>query len=104
MARQKEDYPRNMYDYTSPPHSLSVLGAIVWSIITIMILVVVVVVLGPIADWFSNWLMTQNGNPYVPIALSMFSWWYIFIALAGVIAFVLIWKAAIFDVQYGRYG
>ena len=100
--RRVEYAPAVSYDFTQAPQSLTVLGAVIWSIITIFMLITALVTLGPTADWFTVWLMGQTGNPYASIAMTMFSWWYIFILASGAVTFIVIWRAAIFNVEYGR--
>jgi hypothetical protein len=83
----------------------SVLAAIIWTILLSVMLLVITLFLGPIADFFVNWLINDPlnaGNPYVTSAVAVFQWWYIFIFATWVIGVIMIWRAVFYSVSYER--
>jgi hypothetical protein len=107
MARRSNNYPSYYAPLAGYPQSPSVLAAILYTIGLFVVLFVLVVALGPFIDFFSNWMMTSTlnvGNPYLPIAMDLFTWCYIFIGLVGAVGFIIIWRAVIQSIIYGRVG
>jgi hypothetical protein len=83
----------------------SVLSSILFTIVLTVILLVVLLGLGPIVDWFSNWMLNDPlnaGNPYASGVLTLFSWVYLFIILSAGMGYFIIWKTVIYSLIYGR--
>lgn len=80
----------------------SVIASIIYTILLTVILGVIAMFLGPVADYFSSWLMSMPGNPYATPVLLLFSWWYILIMASWVVGVILIWRAVFFNLTFER--
>ena len=97
MAQNYSDY-----GYGNNP---SVLASIIYTLILTVILLVIALFVGPVADFFSNWLVTDPlnaGNPYLSPVLPLFQWWYIFIFASWVVGVIGIWRSVFFSISYER--
>jgi len=91
-----------MYGY---PQSPSVLGAMLWTVALFVFLFILDIAVGPIDDYFTTWLVSpiNAGNPYVSSVLPLFSWWYIFLIVSGAVGVLILWRAVITSILYGRF-
>jgi hypothetical protein len=109
MARRSRSYSREYAPDLSGLNSFqfngnnpSVIAAIVYTILLTIVLGVIAMFLGPVADYFSNFLMSQPGNPYATPVLMLFSWWYILILASWVVGVILVWRAVFFNITFER--
>jgi hypothetical protein len=83
----------------------SVLASVIYTILLSIILLAITLFVGPVADFFVNWLLNDPlnaGNPYVTPVIAVFQWWYIFIFASWVIGVIMIWRAVFFNISYER--
>ena len=107
MARRYDsnDYPDMSGFSNINGMGTSVLASVIYTILLTIILLAVVLFVGPVADFFVNWLLNDPlnaGNPYVSPAIVVFQWWYIFIFASWVVGVIMIWRAVFFNISYER--
>jgi hypothetical protein len=103
--RDSNDYPDLSGMSNINGQSTSVLASIIYTILLTIILLTIVLFVGPVADFFVNWLINDPlnaGNPYVSPVVAVFQWWYIFIFASWVVGMIMIWRSVFFNISYER--
>jgi len=105
MARRRRTrYVNQTITYrTETPGGGGIWGAIVSWMILIALLACIVVSVGPVVDFFANYLQSQPDNPYKAAVTPMYPWVYAFITLVAIIGGVEIYRRIAKQVVYSRY-
>lgn len=108
MARNRR--PRTRYVHqtvtyrTETPGGGSLWGAIVGWIILIALLAAIVVSVGPVIDYFGNYVDNQPAdNAYADAVAPMYPWAYAFITLVAIIGGVQVYRTIARHVVYSRW-
>ena len=88
---------------TETPGGGSLFGSIVGWIILIALLACIVVSIGPVVDFFANYVQSQPDNPYKAAVTPMYPWVYAFITLTAIIGGVGIYRTIAKHVVYSRW-
>ena len=87
-----------------PQSEPTVGGAIIGCIAMLVLLIAIVVSVGPLIDYFANYVAIMPDNPYKQYSLEMFPWIYAFVVLGGVMAFALVWRVVIRNIVFDMKG
>lgn len=107
MARQRRSRTRYVHQTvtyrTETPGGGSLFGSIVGWIILIALLACIVVSIGPVVDFFANYVQSQPDNPYKAAVTPMYPWAYAFITLTAILGGVGIYRTIAKHVVYSRW-
>lgn len=75
-------------------------GAVILCVVTFALLYCLVIGVGPLIDFFSNYLLMQPGNPYAAPVLELLPWTYLMILLGAGVAIILVWRVVIRSIWF----
>jgi hypothetical protein len=79
-----------------------VIEAIMVLLGSIIALVIVVIALGPVIDYFTWYLMSIPESPYTNFGLTVLRWFYPMVFACGIVAFIWLYKVLIKKIRYTR--
>jgi hypothetical protein len=88
---------------TETPGGGSVYGAIIGWILLVALLACIVVSVGPVIDYFANYVGALPDSPYKESVLPMYPWAYAFITLTAILGGVMVYRTIAKHVVYTRW-
>ncbi|MCK9543298.1 MAG: hypothetical protein M0R03_14850 [Novosphingobium sp.] len=79
----------------------TILDAIIYALVSLVLLVVIVIAVSPFWDWLSVYIMTID-SPLVSVVMPLFKWFWLIIALSVISVFAYVWLVVIRKIRYNR--